>query len=71
MILLGFESDEERGEGKKKRFKLRNHDNSIMELSFLYVIESSCCLVMTLLRELFHKILPLQTDNVSPDLANL
>ena len=71
MILLGFESDEEKGEEKKKRFKLRNHDNSIMELSFLYVIESSCCLVMTLLRELFHKILPLQTDSVSPDLANL
>jgi len=71
VIILGFESDKERGEGKKKRFKLRNHDNSIMELSFLYVIASSYCLVVTLLRELFYEILPLQTDSVSPDLANL
>jgi hypothetical protein len=71
VIILGFESDEEKGEGKKKRFKPRNHDNSIMALSFLYAIVSSCCLVLTLLREFFHETLPWQTDSVSPDLANL
>jgi len=54
VIILGFESGEEKEEEKKKRFKLRNHDNSIIELPFLYATASSCCLVMTLLRGLFH-----------------
>ena len=47
-----------KGKGKKKRVKLRNHDNSIMALSFLYAIVSSSCLALTLLREFFRKTLP-------------